>query len=100
MVCGDPTHFRIIFISFHGKHERGHNSRTKLVLIIFSSWRRYEKVIHFDKVGVYYISKVHTRYKDVMLCDVANNEGNDLSVLVGCLKTGFCFCCFTKIVYQ
>ena len=37
---------------------------------------------------------MHTLEKDVILCDVANNEGNDLSVLVGCLKTGFCFKAF------
>ena len=42
---------------------------------------------------------MHTRYKDVMLCDVANNEGNDLSVLVGCLKTGFLFLCFLNVIY-
>ena len=44
---------------------------------------------------ILYNERAHV--KDVMLCDVANNEGNDLSVLVGCLKTGFCFCTWMKI---
>ena len=43
---------------------------------------------------ILYNDGTHVKERDVMLCDVANNEGNDLSVLVGCLKTGFCFKAF------
>lgn len=48
---------------------------------------------------ILYNDGTHVKERDVMLCDVANNEGNDLSVLVGCLKTGFLFLCFLKIIY-